>query len=53
MNYTIECISTNAGWRYRVTLWCGRVAYTGQRTYERQQDARRAAEATGAKERIK
>jgi hypothetical protein len=48
MTYTIECIGTNAGWRYRVTLWCGRVAYQGQRNYERHQDAERAAKATGA-----
>ena len=48
MKYTIDCIGTNAGWRYRVTLWCGRVAYVGNRTYERMQDAERAAKATGA-----
>jgi hypothetical protein len=53
MTYTIDCIGTNAGWRYRVTLWCGRVAYNGGRTYERHQDAERAAKATGATEKGK
>ena len=48
LKYTIDCIGTNRGWRYRVTLWCGRVAYNGQRDYERHQDAERAARATGA-----
>lgn len=48
MKYTIDCVGTNAGFRYRVTLWCGRVAYVGNRTYERLQDAERAAKATGA-----
>ena len=48
MKYTIACIGCNNGWRYRVTLWCGRVSYEGQRTYERHQDAERAAKATGA-----
>jgi len=48
LKYTIDCIGTGRGWRYRVTLWCGRVAYNGQRDYERHQDAERAAKATGA-----
>ena len=48
LKYTIGCISTNGGPRYRVTLWCGKVAYFGQRYYERHQDAERAAKATGA-----
>jgi len=48
MKYTIDCIGTNRGWRYRVTLWCGSVTYNGQRSYERHQDAERAAKATGA-----
>ena len=51
MKYTIQCVGTNAGWQYRVTLWSGRVAYIGQRTYERHQDAERAAKATGATDR--
>lgn len=51
LTYTIDCVGTNAGWRYRVTMWCGRVAYIGQRTYKRHQDAERAAKATGAAER--
>ncbi len=51
MEYTIDYIVTNRGWRYRVTLWRGRVAYHGQRDYERYQDAERAAKATGATER--
>lgn len=50
MTYTIDCIATGRGWRYRVTLWCGRVAYHGQSTYERHADAMRAATRTGAKE---
>jgi hypothetical protein len=50
MTYTIDCIGTARGWRYRVTLWCGRAAYHGQRDYERYQDAERAAKATGATE---
>ena len=48
MTYSIDCIGCDNGWRYRVTLWCGRVAYVGNRTYERHQDAERAAKATGA-----
>jgi hypothetical protein len=48
MTYTIDCIGTNRGWRYRVTLWQGRAVYYGQRNYERHQDAERAAKATGA-----
>lgn len=48
LTYDINCVGTNAGWRYRVTIWCGRVAYQGQRTYERHQDAERAAKAAGA-----
>jgi hypothetical protein len=48
MKYTIDCIGTNDGWKYRVTLWCGLVRYNGQRTYERHQDAVRAAKSTGA-----
>lgn len=48
MTYTIDCINSNAGYKYRVTLWCGRVAYIGQRYYARHQDAERAAKATGA-----
>jgi hypothetical protein len=48
MKATIDCVGTNAGWRYRVTLWVGRVAYIGQRTYEREADAMRAAKASGA-----
>jgi len=48
MRFTIECIGTNRGWRYRVTLWVGRVAYRGERDYERHQDAEKAAKASGA-----
>lgn len=48
MEYTIDCVGTNAGFRYRVTLWCGRVCYHGQRSYARHQDAEKAAKATGA-----
>lgn len=48
MTYTIECIGTNRGWQYRVTLWVGRVAYRGERTYARHQDAEKAAKASGA-----
>jgi len=48
LKYTIECIGTEQGWRYRVTLLCGKVEYYGQRYYERYQDAERAAKATGA-----
>lgn len=50
MTYSIQCVGTNAGWRYRVTLWVGRVAYVGQRTYERHGDAMKAAKASGATE---
>lgn len=50
MKYTIDCVGINRGWRYRVTLWCGRVAYKGQHDYARKQDAERAAKATGATE---
>lgn len=45
---TIDCIGTNAGWKYRVTIWCGKVAYIGQRTYVRYQDAHNAATRSGA-----
>lgn len=45
---TIDCIGTDVGWKYRVTLWCGKVAYIGQRTYERYQDAQNAATRSGA-----
>lgn len=48
MHYTIECVGTNAGWRYAVTLWVGRVRYDGTRYYKRHEDAQRAANATGA-----
>lgn len=48
MKYTIDCIGTDEGWRYRVTLWCGRVCYNGKSTYERYKDAERSAKATGA-----
>lgn len=48
MKYVIECISTDEGWRYRVTLWRGRTAYTGRQTYALFQSAERAAKATGA-----
>ena len=48
MKYSIECLYTYYGWRYRVTLWCGRVAYNGQQDYAHHQDAVRAAKATGA-----
>ena len=48
MDYSINCVGTSRGWRYRVVLWCGRVAYVGQRDYARHQDAERAAKATGA-----
>ena len=49
MTYTIDCIGTNRGWRYRVALWQGRaVLYYCEREYKRHQDAVRAAKATGA-----
>jgi regulator of RNase E activity RraA len=48
MKCTIACVGTSLGFRYRVTLWNGRVAYNGQRDYARYQDAERAAKATGA-----
>jgi len=48
MNYEIACILTNRGWRYRVTLLCGKMAYNGNRDYARYQDAERAAKRTGA-----
>lgn len=48
MEYTIACVMTCLGWRYRVTIWNGRVAFCGQRDYARYQDAERAAKATGA-----
>ena len=51
MKYTIQRVGTSTGWQYRVTIWSGRVAYIGQRTYKRHQDAERAAKATGATDR--
>jgi hypothetical protein len=48
MSYEIECIGTNAGWKYRVTLWNGKARYNGDRYYMRHQDAERAARSTGA-----
>ena len=48
MKYTLRCIITGRGERWRVTLWCGRVAYEGLRDYARRQDAEKAAKATGA-----
>lgn len=53
MTYTIRCYGTGRGWRWRVTLWHGRVAYDGNRDYARYQDAERAAKATGATPRDK
>lgn len=50
MTYTIESVVTGRGLRYRIMLWCGRVCYVGQRTYERRTDAERAAKRTGAQE---
>jgi hypothetical protein len=48
MTYEIACVGTARGWQYRVTLWFGRVAYVGNRTYDRHGDALKAARATGA-----
>jgi hypothetical protein len=48
MKFTIECLGTERGWRYRVTLWCGRLKYVGESDYARHEDATRAARATGA-----
>lgn len=45
--YEIGCIGTNAGWKYRITIWNGRAAYQGQRFYMNHKDAKRAAEAMG------
>lgn len=48
MTYTIDCILTNRGPRYRVALWCGRVCYQGMRDYAQHGDAVKAAKRTGA-----
>lgn len=48
MEYTIDCVSTDSGWRYRVMLWCGRVTYRGDRDYAGYRGAEKAAAKTGA-----
>lgn len=48
LKYTIECIGTSRGPRYRVVLWCGSVAYYSHPDYEFYKDAERAAKVTGA-----
>lgn len=50
MTYTINCVSTTFGWRYRVTLVVGRTEYVGTTVYNTHAQAVRAAKRTGAKE---
>ena len=52
MTYTIDCVLTNRGPRYRITLWNGRAAYVGSRNYARFQDAECAAKSTGVAEKV-
>jgi hypothetical protein len=49
--YEIECIATNSGWMYRVTLLWGQNEYVGKKFYKRFGDAERAAKAVAEKER--
>jgi hypothetical protein len=52
MEYTIDCVATLKGWRYRITLWCkDRVAYVGKNTYKHYEGAKRAVRSTGATQR--
>lgn len=51
MEYAIECVATEEGWRYRVDLYCGKVRYKGDGTYASYRRAKEAAEKTGASKR--
>lgn len=48
MKFTVDCVGTDDGWRWRVTLWQGDTPYVGKRDYKRHHNALRAAKATGA-----
>lgn len=49
MTYTLQCVGTDTGWRWRVTLRVKQTCYPGSRTYATYRSAERAAKATGAK----